>query len=333
MTDKNRDVDKTKTTQNEIKEEDKIEEVDKDNKVINAEQRDTKEKSELNKDEKNFAKEENDKNESKSSEKENQNIDEKKKASKDFDPNKEGSTTSKGSSSYFNSTENLKNLEQIRKNLQINNEYSNNFNSTYDKMIDENKKLEELYRAEDNINKEIIGGDVIMDDDIFEYRTRKILSDKFDLKEYLCYPYFTIEYCQKKNSNMVKLYYYNISFESVEEMTEKENRDNIDIDSKISSNKKSKKSKKKESIKKNADCFAFLDDRETYLIVYKQMPMIFHKNDNNFNSVNIISEDFKSAKEFFFRKVEHDFITTFTMADINKELLELEGEKTRKKNE
>lgn len=106
----------------------------------------------------------------------------------------------------------------------------------------------------------------------------------------------------------------------------------MDIDSKISSDKKSKKSKKKESIKKNADCFVFLDDRETYLIVYKQIPMIFHKINNKFNSVNIISEDFKSVKEFFFTKKEHDFITTFTMADINKELLEIEGETTRKKN-
>lgn len=88
-------------------------------------------------------------------------------------------------------------------------------------MIDENEKLKELYQEEDNINEEIIGKNVIMDDDIFEYRTRKILSDKFNLKEYLCYPYFTIEFCQKKNSNMVKLYYYNISIESDEEMTDK----------------------------------------------------------------------------------------------------------------
>ena len=337
MTDMNKDEDKAKIDKNEIQEENKIEKVDKDNK------------------EKISSKEENDKNESELSEKENQNIDKNEKVSKDNiegessknskskstskhgEQFKESSISSKGSSWYFNSTENLKNLEQIRKNLQITNEYSNNFNSTYDKMNNEEKKLKELYKEEDKINEEIEKGK-IMNDDLFEYRTRKILSEKFGLKEYLCYPYFTIEYCQKKNSNMVKLYYYNISIESDEEMNEVENiensnRDNTDIDNRISSKKKeSKKSKKKESKKKNADCFYFLDDRETYMLVYKNNPMIFHKSNNTFNSVYIISEDFKSAKEFFFKKEEHDFITSFTMADINKELLEIEGEKTRKVN-
>ena len=337
MTDMNKDEDKAKIDKNEIQEENKIEKVDKDNK------------------EKISSKEENDKNESELSEKENQNIDKNEKVSKDNiegessknskskstskhgEQFKESSISSKGSSWYFNSTENLKNLEQIRKNLQITNEYSNNFNSTYDKMNNEENKLKELYKEEDKINEEIEKGK-IMNDDLFEYRTRKILSEKFGLKEYLCYPYFTIEYCQKKNSNMVKLYYYNISIESDEEMNEVENiensnRDNTDIDNRISSKKKeSKKSKKKESKKKNADCFYFLDDRETYMLVYKNKPMIFHKNNNTFNSVYIISEDFKSAKEFFFKKEEHDFITSFTMADINKELLEIEGEKTRKVN-
>lgn len=337
MTDMNKDEDKAKIDKNEIQEENKIEKVDKDNK------------------EKISSKEENDKNESELSEKENQNIDKNEKVSKDNiegessknskskstskhgEQFKESSISSKGSSWYFNSTENLKNLEQIRKNLQITNEYSNNFNSTYDKMNNEEKKLKELYKEEDKINEEIEKGK-IMNDDLFEYRTRKILSEKFGLKEYLCYPYFTIEYCQKKNSNMVKLYYYNISIESDEEMNEVEkiensNRDNTDIDNRISSKKKeSKKSKKKESKKKNADCFYFLDDRETYMLVYKNKPMIFHKINNTFNSVYIISEDFKSAKEFFFKKEEHDFITSFTMADINKELLEIEGKKTRKVN-
>ena len=334
MTDMNKDEDKAKTNQNEIREKNKIEKVDKDI----------------------FSKEENDKNESKLSEKENQNIDKNKKLSKDNmeddssknskskstskhgEQFKEDSISSKDSSSYFNSTENRKNLEQIKKNLQINNEYSNNFNSTYDKMSDEEKKLKKLYKEEDKINEEIIGKGKIMNDDLFEYRTRKILSEKFGLKEYLCYPYFTIEYYQKMNLNIAKLYYYNISIESDEEMNEVENiensnRDNTDIDNRISSKKKeSKKSKKKESKKKNADCFYFLDDRETYMLVYKNKPMIFHKINNKFNSVYIISEDFKSAKEFFFKKEEDYFITSFTMADINKELLEIEGEKTRKVN-
>ena len=45
-----------------------------------------------------------------------------------------------------------------------------------------------------------------MDDNIFKNRIIKILCDVYDLKEYISYPYFTVEYSYEIKSSIVKIY-------------------------------------------------------------------------------------------------------------------------------
>ena len=364
MTDKNKSEEEAKISQNEIEEDIKIEELDKTNQPINAKEKDSNENIDLN----NKGKKDS-KNESKSSEKENEKLDKNKKKDKDLDSNKNNeiarikiqedksddnmdqkskpeqneklkenciSSTSYGA--YYNSTQNLKNLKKFKQDLQVNNDNYNNFSAIFDQMDKEEIKLTEIYKDEKIVNKEIIEKNAILDDDIFENLIRKILHDTYDLKEYLCYPYFTVEYCSKKSSNMVKLYYHKIYIECNEGLPDKnnmesDNKNNIEISINISHSKQSKKKKKKELKNKNAEKFYCLDDRETYMILYnKKIPMIFQKNNNSFYSANIISNNFESSTEFLFKKDNQDFITSFIMADITKELSEVKGEMTRTKN-
>ena len=248
------------------------------------------------------------------------------------------SSISINSSAYKNSTQNLSNLEKIRNGLKIKNENVDKFEATYQEMNKEEAKLEKLYEKEERVNEERIGKKFIMDDDIFENRTRKILSDVYDLKEYLSYPYFTVEYCSEKKANMVKIYYYQIDIGPYEEMLDKNEMENPDEDTikdvnDIASDGMSIKTKKEKSDKKCFERFLFLDDRETYMTCYKEMPMIFQKNKDLFYSVNIISTNFESSAEFLFKKENRGFTTTFIKADVNKELLEAKGEMTKTKNE
>ena len=225
------------------------------------------------------------------------------------------SSISISSSSYKNSIQNLENLKKIKEDLKINNENTNNFNCIYEQMDKEETKLIKLYEKEDKVNEERIEKNFIMDDNIFKNRIIKILCDVYDLKEYISYPYFTVEYSYEIKSNIVKIYYYQIDIESNEEIFPYKNN-KIELD------------------KKNVERFLFLDDRKTYMICYKEMPMIFQKNKGLFYSVNIISKDFESSEEFFFqRKNSKEFITTIIMADINKELLKIKGEMIKTKNE
>ena len=248
------------------------------------------------------------------------------------------SSISINSSAYKNSTQNLSNLEKIRNGLKIKNENVDKFEANYEQMNIEETKLTKLYEKEERVNEERIKKKFIMDDDIFENRTRKILSDVYDLKEYLSYPYFTVEYCSEKKANMVKIYYYQIDIGPYEEMLDKNKMENPDKDTikdinNITSDKMSIKTKKEKSDKKCFERFLFLDDRETYMTCYKEMPMIFQKNKDLFYSVNIISTNFESSAEFLFKKDGRGFTTTFIKADVNKELLEAKGEMTKTKNE
>lgn len=248
------------------------------------------------------------------------------------------SSISISSSAYENSTQNLRNLEKIKEGLAIKNENVDKFEAIYEQMGLEEAKLEKLYEKEERVNKERIETKFTMNNDIFENRTRKILSDVYDLKEYLSYPYFTVEYCSEKKANIVKIYYYQIDIGPYEEMLDKKNMENSDKDTikdinNITSDKMSMKTKKEKSNKKEFERFLFLDDRETYMTCYKGMPMIFQKNKDLFYSVNIISTNFESSAEFLFKKEFGGFTTTFIKADVSKELLKAKGEMTKTKNE
>ena len=309
MSEENKNEKEVKTSQNEITESNKNEKEEIVNESSNTELRENDNSIELN----------------------NENSKEKS-ISEQSEKIKEDSSSSEISEAYIDSIQNLKILAKMKEDLQIKYEKVNLFNTNYNKMEKEEIKLTGLYKDEDKVNEEIIEKNIIMDDHIFKNRIRTILSDVYDLKEYLCYPYFTVEYSSQKQSNIVKIYYYRISVESNEEIPDKNNMgDPNEKDMKAIDNK-SKKDIKDELKNKNVEEFYFLDDRETYMLSYKEMPMIFQKINNIFYSVNIISKDFQAMAEFLFEKDQHGLITTFNMADINKELSDIHGEITRTKN-
>ena len=167
------------------------------------------------------------------------------------------SSISSNFSAYKNSTQNLSNLEKIKEDLKIKNENVDKFEAIYEQMNKEEAKLTKLYEKEERVNEERIGKKFMMDNDIFENRTRKILSDVHGLKEYLSYPYFNVQYCSEKKSNMIKIYYYQIDIESSEEKLDKKNMENPDKDIKKDINNIT-------SDKKYFERFLFLEDRYIY---------------------------------------------------------------------
>ena len=90
------------------------------------------------------------------------------------------------------------------------------------------------------------------------------------MKEYILYPYFRVESSNKKPGNIIKVYYIKISFD-------------------CDGNK--------------VNPILFLDDRNNYMTSFEKIPMIFHKNKNDFEYVTVISKDFQSYFNFFFYKI------------------------------
>ena len=165
------------------------------------------------------------------------------------------------------------------------------FKNAYDKLMKENEEITELYENEKKIN-EVIDKDNTwkINNDVFEDRVLKIFSDSYNLKEYNLYPYFESSYSKKKKSNTIKIY-----FNKAEFLVEDE---------------------------KEPFSIIFLDDRDTYMTCFKEMPIIFQKVGGEFNSVTLISEDFKYCIDFELTKRGNGYETSFIFAEINRDLIE-----------
>ena len=75
-----------------------------------------------------------------------------------------------------------------------------------------------------------------------------------------------------------------------------------------------------------------MDDRDTFLTNFEGMPMIFHKDKGTFNTVTVITKDFKNSVDFPIIKESQVFQTSFLYADISDELLAVKGKVKEMKN-
>ena len=109
-------------------------------------------------------------------------------------------SVSESLSAYQNSKNNVNELNKILQNLKNKKSEDNKLETTFNALKEEEENLLQLYLDEDNVKNEIQVKDNFLNfnDEIFEKRTVKILADVYDLKEYVLYPYFTIEYSPKK---------------------------------------------------------------------------------------------------------------------------------------
>ncbi len=235
-------------------------------------------------------------------------------------------SVSESSSAYKNSKNNVKDLAIALQNLRNKNRENDKFQATFKELKEEEYNILQLYGNEDNVKNEIKEKDnsLNFNDDIFEARTLKILEDVYCLKEYILYPYFTIEYSPKKKSNVFKIYYYRFNIECgiVNQSDKNENPPQND-----------KKMKKNNNNSNEIMAFNFLDDRKTYMLSFKNIPMIFQKDNEGFISVTIISNNFESSNEFMFGKKGNLYETSFNFADISKELSEMRGIMTKTQNQ
>ena len=172
------------------------------------------------------------------------------------------------------------------------------FNENFEKLKNENEEISNLYNNKGKVIEKMEQGK--LHDDLFEVRTRNILADIYALEEYNLYPYFRVEHSEKKNCNVIKIYYYkiNINMEDV-----------------------------------NSKSILFLDDRNNYMTDFQDMPMIFQKKNNIFDSLTVIAKDFNYYNDFKFEKKEQKFETSFLLNDFNEDLLKVKTEIKKLQNE
>ena len=205
---------------------------------------------------------------------------------------------------YQNSLENLKNIIELKKNLEKG-DYNQDLKTALLAFQKKKEELSELYENEENMKKMLQeDSDLNLNNDLFEERTLKILSDVYGLKENNLYPYFDVGFSKTKKTNAIKIYF-----------------NQIDL-----------------SIENEESTFSalFLDDLDTYMFQFLEMPMIFHKYNGDFFTLTVISKDFKNSIDFNFKKGDtNEKITTtsFIFAELNDDLMETKNKIKELKNE
>ena len=203
-----------------------------------------------------------------------------------------------------NSAQNLNNMIELKNNLKKNN-YANDLQNNISEFEKKNEEISKLYADEKNVKNLIDKGDNWkLNNDLFEERTLEILSDVYELKDYNLYPYFDVGFSKTKKSNVIKVYF-----------------NKIDL-----------------SVEKEETTFSalFLEDIDTYMFQFLEMPMIFHKNDGNYFTLTVISKDFKNSVDFDFKKGDtNEKVTTtsFTFAELSDDLIEIKNKIKELKNE
>lgn len=189
---------------------------------------------------------------------------------------------------YNNSKNNFKNVSKLMKDLKsrINN---TEISKAFEKFEKEENVIQNNYINEDEI-KNVDIDKWKLNNNLFKYKVIKIISDVHDLKEYNSYPYFDIDYSKTKKTNIIKIY-----FNHVEIFEEGENNPYTTI---------------------------FLDDRDTYFIAYKNIPIIIQKYEEEFKTVTIFSKDYQNSIDLELNKInEKEYQSSFILAEINSDLM------------
>ena len=178
----------------------------------------------------------------------------------------------------------------------------------FNKFINENKKIKEIYQSEEKMNEAINGESTWkLNNSLFEEQTIKILSDVYELKEYNMYPYFDVGYSKIKKSNVIKLYYNKINISSEDQNNDKGEKDDFSL--------------------------LFLEDRNIFMFKYDNYPLIIQKYREDFYTLTVSTSDFQNTVDFEFKKGDKISTISFILAEINDELMEVKNDIKRLKNE
>ena len=243
-----------------------------------------------------------------------------------------------------NSKENREYLLKLENDLK-NRDDIDKFKLDLNMVNEENQNILQLYENEDKITQELKEKNNCykLDDDLFEERAIRILSDFYGLKEYILYPYFNIGISEKKKTNVIKIYYYIIDFlindgnETKNEIGQKDEKNrkeveqNKDNETNLKNDINNKRDKKIEN-KNESYVTAFLNDRKTYLASFKGIPMMFQRENGVLSSVDVLSKNYNSSIEFKFEKIGNEYITSFPFAKISDDLIEASNNVKETKN-
>ena len=181
--------------------------------------------------------------------------------------NSEKASSNKSSiaSSFLNTIENSKKIKELGKLIELKSDLEELKNPLI-KFEEENKIVNEFHENEDKMTNEINQekNNYQLNDLLFEENAIKILTDVFELKEFNLYPHFDVGLSEKKRIYATCIFYYRINFKISE--------------------------KKEPNEKSQSISMYFLDDRETYITKFEEIPMIFQKEKDIFNSVRVISK-------------------------------------------
>lgn len=193
---------------------------------------------------------------------------------------------------------------------------------------EEKKKIFELYENENNVIDEFNNenNQFYFDDFIFEERATKILSEVYDLKEYILYPYFKVESSEKKRKNVLKVYYNRIDFQ-INTKREFESENNLEKEKDSKSNKSIEKAKPdiKPINEMNSSSSVFLDDIKAHMAKFQNIKMIFNKNKNEYDTVAVISKNFDFFTEFQLKKDGNSYKVSIPFNEIDDKLIDIKS--------
>ena len=219
--------------------------------------------------------------------------------------NSEKASSNKSSiaSSFLNTIENSKKIKELGKLIELKSDLEELKNPLI-KFEEENKILNELYENEDKMTNEINQekNNYQFNDLLFEENAIKILADVFELKEFNLYPHFDVGFSEKKRIYATCIFYYRINFQ-------------------ISDNNESKNTPDEKS---KSFSIYFLDDRETFMAQFQEIPMIFQKEDGAFNSVRVISKTYDFISDFPLKKIGQEYEAFIPFWEIKDDLIEIQ---------
>ena len=206
-------------------------------------------------------------------------------------------------SSFRYTIENSKKLKELGELIELKSDLEELKNPLI-KFEEENKILNELYENEDKMTNEINQekNNYQLNDLLFEENAIKILTDVFELKEFNLYPHFDVGLSEKKRIYATCIFYYRINFQ-------------------ISDNNESKNTPDEKS---KSFSIYFLDDRETFMAQFQEIPMIFQKEDGTFNSVRVISKTYDFISDFPIKKIGQEYEAFIPFSEIKDDLIEIQ---------
>ena len=176
-------------------------------------------------------------------------------------------------------------------------QYFDKYIQTLDNLEKDNNELENCYVNEENMNKYLNkklfekANAFKLDDGVFEFQAKKIFSEVYELKEKILYPFFSVEYSRNRRGNTIKLYYYKIEIKS-------DNGKSI--------------------------CFSFPIITNIFLVHFEEIPIFIEKTSDKDFLISVISKDFNHSIDFDLTSKGSMIETSFTYADIDDELFQIE---------